>query len=291
MAGDGHRRQGVPGRQRVGQRLVDDGAAAAVRDADVASIRRPAGSAWSARAAAGAGRVRRRRRSTSAASSRTVGCWNRSITPTGRAGRGRAQPGHHLGGQQRVAAEVEEVVVDADPSAARAPSPRPRRRRARSAVAGGAPVAGGSRRRRRGQRARGRACRWRSAAARPARRTRPAPCTRAASPASAGARSRSARRPPPTDVGDQPLVAGPVLADDHRGLARRPGWSRSAASISPSSIRKPRSLTWSSSRPRNSSAPSAAQRARSPVRYSRAAGRRRTGRARTARRSARAGCR
>ena len=36
VAGDGDRVQRVPGRQRVGQRLVDHGAAAAVRDADVA---------------------------------------------------------------------------------------------------------------------------------------------------------------------------------------------------------------------------------------------------------------
>ena len=44
------------------------------------------------------------------------------------------------------------------------------------------------------------------------------------------------------------------------------GCSRSAASTSPGSMRKPRSLTWRSRRPRNSSLPSASQRARSPVR-------------------------
>ena len=37
-------------------------------------------------------------------------------------------------------------------------------------------------------------------------------------------------------------------------------------------MRKPRSFTWSSRRPRNSSAPSVRQRTRSPVRYSRAPG-------------------
>ena len=47
------------------------------------------------------------------------------------------------------------------------------------------------------------------------------------------------------------------------------GCRRSAASTSPSSMRKPRSLTWSSRRPRNSSSPSARHRHRSPVRYSR----------------------
>ncbi len=51
--------------------------------------------------------------SASAASSRMVGCLNTSITLTARAGLP-AQPGHHLGGEQRVPAEVEEVVVDAD---------------------------------------------------------------------------------------------------------------------------------------------------------------------------------
>ncbi len=45
---------------------------------------------------------------------------------------------------------------------------------------------------------------------------------------------------------------------------------RSTASISPSSMRKPRTFTWKSSRPRYSMAPCARHRARSPVRYSRA---------------------
>ena len=47
----------------------------------------------------------------------------------------------------------------------------------------------------------------------------------------------------------------------------------SAASISPGSMRKPRSFTCASARPRNSSTPSARQRARSPVRYIRLPGR------------------
>ena len=49
-----------------------------------------------------------------------------------------------------------------------------------------------------------------------------------------------------------------------------PGCAPSRASISPSSMRKPRSLTWLSARPRKSIVPSARQRTRSPVRYSRA---------------------
>ena len=44
-------------------------------------------------------------------------------------------------------------------------------------------------------------------------------------------------------------------------------WPSSAASISPGSMRKPRSFTCASARPRNSSTPSARQRARSPLRY------------------------
>ena len=51
-------------------------------------------------------------------------------------------------------------------------------------------------------------------------------------------------------------------------------------------MRKPRILTWSSARPRYSSRPSAVQRARSPVRYMPRARAGRTGRRRTARRSA-----
>ncbi len=50
------------------------------------------------------------------------------------------------------------------------------------------------------------------------------------------------------------------------------GWARRAASTSTSSIRKPRTFTWVSTRPANSSRPSGAQRARSPVRYMRSPG-------------------
>ncbi len=53
---------------------------------------------------------------------------------------------------------------------------------------------------------------------------------------------------PRRDVGDEPPVApGVALARQHdRGLARRPDVADSAASISPSSMRKPRIFTWSS---------------------------------------------
>ena len=46
-----------------------------------------------------------------------------------------------------------------------------------------------------------------------------------------------------------------------------PSWAARTASTSPSSIRNPRILTWSSPRPRYSSSPAAFHRARSPVRY------------------------
>ncbi len=56
--------------------------------------------------------------------------------------------------------------------------------------------------------------------------------------------------------------------------ATRPtaGCATSTFWISPSSIRKPRTLTWSSERPTNSSSPSARRTTRSPVRYIRAPG-------------------
>ncbi|SLG99821.1 Uncharacterised protein [Mycobacteroides abscessus subsp. abscessus] len=47
------------------------------------------------------------------------------------------------------------------------------------------------------------------------------------------------------------------------------GSAVSAPSISPSSMRRPRSFTWKSVRPRYSSSPSAVQATRSPVRYMR----------------------
>ncbi len=45
------------------------------------------------------------------------------------------------------------------------------------------------------------------------------------------------------------------------------GWAARTASTSPGSIRKPRTFTWSSARPANSSWPSRRHRTRSPVRY------------------------
>ena len=95
-----------------------------------------------------------------------------------------------------------------------------------------------------------------------------APCSRAACPQEVA--QVSGRRRPRVrgaDVGHQPQVlARPGLAPSTTTASRTPGWPASAASTSPGSMRKPRTLTWWSRRPRNSSSPSGAQRARSPVR-------------------------
>ena len=88
--------------------------------------------------------------------------------------------------------------------------------------------------------------------------------------------ARSALRRPHRPPRTPPAACRPARprARRRRTRARRRA-SSSAASISPSSMRKPRIFTCSSRRPRNSSVPSARQRTRSPVRYS--APRRRTG--------------
>lgn len=67
------------------------------------------------------------------------------------------------------------------------------------------------------------------------------------------------------DVPDEALVAGTVLAQDDGGVGDT-GLARSAASVSPGSIRSPRSLICWSMRPRCWRAPSGRRRARSPVR-------------------------
>ena len=67
-------------------------------------------------------------------------------------------------------------------------------------------------------------------------------------------------------LGDQPRSPSCSPAPT-TAAGRDAGWAASTASISPGSIRKPRTLTCSSARPRNSSCPSGRHRARSPVRY------------------------
>ncbi len=184
-----------------------------------------------------------------------------------------AHPRDQLRGEQRVAAELEEVVARR----------RRARRRARSAQIAGQQLlhrASAARAdapaRRRGAsgagRAGGRPCRSASAAAPRGRRTPTAPCTpagaRCRKPRSSRGRERRRgrrrRRPAACRPARPRAPAPPPRA--------RPGARASAASISPSSMRKPRTLTWWSIRPRNSSCPSGRQRARSPVRYSRAPG-------------------
>ena len=61
----------------------------------------------------------------------------------------------------------------------------------------------------------------------------------------------------PDDVGDQAARAAcrPLVARARTTASRTPGRAASAASTSPSSMRKPRTFTWWSSRPRNSSSP------------------------------------
>ena len=69
-------------------------------------------------------------------------------------------------------------------------------------------------------------------------------CARCARSSAAGARRRSAN-----DVSDQPRLAGRVRRARPRRRRGPPGARASADSISPSSMRKPRILTWSSTRP------------------------------------------
>ena len=120
--------------------------------------------------------------------------------------------------QQRVPAELEEVVVDADPLDAqhlgKQPAQdlllrRPRRRRRMRRRQAPAPAAPG-----------GRACRSASAAAAPAPPAPTAPCSpaavRPAMPASAEVSATLARRR--HHIADQPLVRRRVLPRDHRGL-------------------------------------------------------------------------
>ena len=122
----------------------------------------------------------------------------------------------------------------------------------------------------------GRACRSASAAAAPAPRAPTAPCSPAAAADSADRNAagiqRRSRQPPPHS---RPAAAAPAPSCRATTTAcDTPACRSSTASISPGSIRNPRSFTCASARPRNSSTPSDRHRARSPVRYIRLAGRR-----------------
>ena len=211
-----------------------------------------------------------------AASAATLGASNRLRIATSTSKR-RADPADQPRRQQRVAAELEEVVVDADPRARRSTSANSAHRIASCGVArrpvrlrraqAPAPAAPG-----------GRACRSASAAAAPAPRAPTAPCSpAAAATARPAAPRRRAPRPAPPPR-SRPAAGRPRRPSRATTTAcDTPACRSSAASISPGSIRKPRSFTWASARPRNSSTPSGRHRARSPVRYIRLPGRRRYG--------------
>ena len=109
------------------------------------------------------------------------------------------------------------------------------------------------------------ACRWRSAASSPATRTAWGSCTREVFGPGRSAGWVALRLCPAHDVGGQTQVAG-ASGQARTAAARTSGCPARAASISSSSTRNPRILTWLSVRPRHSSVPSGRQRARSPVR-------------------------
>jgi hypothetical protein len=97
--------------------------------------------------------------------------------------------------------------------------------------------------------------------------------TNAAGTMYSGSRAAGARAAPPLlrvahHVRHQPRSPGRPRAPPPRA-SRTPRAPRSAASISPGSMRKPRTFTWRPA-PQELQVPSARQRTRSPVRYSRA---------------------
>ena len=195
------------------------------------------------------------------------------------------------GRQQRVPAQLEEVVAAAHPLARPAPPPRsppappPPAPRGASypRAADRSPSGAGS--------ARGRPCRSASAAARRARtKRRRHHVLRQALAQVRAQRLRGRPASPPAPRRRPAALARRVLARQHHRLAHRRVLARARASISPSSIRKPRTFTWWSMRPRNSSvavAPASApgRRCGTAARPARP----RTDRGRTARRSAPAG--
>ena len=183
------------------------------------------------------------RRSTYAASSATVGASNSSRTPTSESER-RVDAARPPASRQRVAAEVEEVVVDTDRARRRAPRRRPS---AIGSSTGRRSAPGTPRpRQRTAVRAapRGRACRPGSAGSRRAPRRARAPCTPAAGSATLPQQlaSTSIGRPAPGRRRTTRTVSpvGPGRADGARESHVR--MRGSTASISPSSMRKPAHL-------------------------------------------------
>ena len=240
-------------RQRQDISTADSGSPAARSQPATASQRPPLRRCRSSRAGA-------------AASASTVGASNSAADRDLEPSVARMRLTSRIASSDAVAAEREEVVVDADllqpqhlgKQRAQHLLLRRARRRAPPSASDPAPAAHA-----------GRACRSASAAARPEPQTPTAPCSPAGS-RQACARSAAAstladpapppHRPPAASARARPRAQSPPPAPP-------PAWRTSAASISPGSMRKPRSFTCWSARPRNSSTPSARQRARSPVRY------------------------
>jgi hypothetical protein len=201
---------------------------------------------------------RRRRRSPIRARQRArpSSCTKTVDAPAGRSRSDSRHPGGDAGGGERVAAEGEQVVVDADPARCRGPrSTSAARRRWRSssgrrhrriASTGRAPPGSGSARRS--------TLPVGGSGSPSRRRRRPAPGARAAVRPARRAAARDRRRPPPRrrhDPGDQ-RVGRPPSPRTATAPRSHPGRPASAASTSPSSTRKPRSLTCPSRRPRKS---------------------------------------
>ena len=205
------------------------------------------------------------------ASAATLGASNRLRIATSTSS-ARADPADQPRRQQRVPAELEEVVVDADPldpqhlGKQRAQDRLLRRRAAHAA----APPATNLRRRQRTPVEL--AVRRQRQPLQHHDRRRHHVVRQAA--ADSAARSPAASSAAPAGrhhIAHQPLAAPRRRPRATTAACDTPACRSSTASISPGSIRNPRSFTCASARPRNSSTPSARHRARSPVRYIRLA--------------------
>ena len=208
------------------------------------------------------------------------------LDPRGQAGDGRgleqgpereldaegvAEPRDDLGGQQRVAAEVEEVVVGPDPVDPQDRRPRPPRPPPRPGSAGRTYAAAGAGRTGLG-RGQGLAVdlavgRQRQGVAGPrSRRDHVARAAFAPSEPPEVAARRGEAAASGDDVGDQAAARPGGPRGRRRTASRTPGCRRGRPRSRPARSGSPRILTWSSTRPRYSSSPSGRQRARSPVR-------------------------
>ncbi len=163
---------------------------------------------------------------------------------------------HDLGGEQRVSAQIEEVVVEADLSA-------PSTSRQTSAITAASRSAAAGRRR--PSAPAGHRGRQSPAVELPVR------CHRQPVERHERGRNHVVRQPLPSPGPPRGASrrcrrrAGPG-SSTMTAASRMSACSRSTDSISPGSMRSPRSLIWASTRPRKSRVPSSRQRARSPVR-------------------------